>query len=557
MEILTLKQSIIIILILLLLPIGNSDPSETTLKEVNASEILVKIENGVPVEYNHVNILGNLIINSLDLPMKYDKETSESNAVKVISSPIRIENSTFNGYVDFSNTILDNQIDLSGSNFLCYVDFRNVNFSSKNILIEKNSSSKNVLSGKNSNFIILDDLSKLASALSGLKRSEYTLGKVISFSESEIEFEYGSVSGYDFRGSADFSGATFSSVAHFEKATFCGVASFRGATFNSAPRFSLAEFRDLVDFGGATFGDVRPIYYGYDDPLIDSFRTSALLMEDSLKYKHPEFTQFGGAHFGGYTNFNGAKFISGIDFLLASFRENISFSKTTFSDDISFSGDFAGDADFSGARFMKSINFNKAIFHKNIDFNESYLGGDADFSGAKFSKNIYFNSVNFSGYLLGWKNIFQNMNLDEAGYLRLIKNFKDHGQFEDADDCYYHYRYDKMLSNSLSDIPEFFWDALSLITCGYGVKWTYTVIFALAIAVLFSLWYSLYVNWDLYKALVISAFVIFSLPSDWNGSDEVSKFLSKHKLSATIERLIGWGLLIILINTLNRIMIRY
>ncbi len=59
--------------------------------------------------------------------------------------------------------------------------------------------------------------------------------------------------------------------------------------------------------------------------------------------------------------------------------------------------------------------------------------------------------------------------------------------------------------------------------------------------------------------MAFSAMVILSLPSDWYpyGKDDYSRLVSSHLFAAILERLIGWGLMLLLIGTLTRLMVRY
>ncbi len=67
-----------VVLVLVALPLavhGAKNSSENTLREVLASEILEKIQNGEPVEYDHVRVRGDLDVSKLDLPTKHVNRT--------------------------------------------------------------------------------------------------------------------------------------------------------------------------------------------------------------------------------------------------------------------------------------------------------------------------------------------------------------------------------------------------------------------------------------------------------------------------------------------------
>jgi hypothetical protein len=72
--------------------------------------------DGEPVEYDHVMVKGDLNL-------------SQSRLQTNITSPIRINDSTFDGFVSFNDSNLDESIDLSGSNFTKDAYFRSATFS--------------------------------------------------------------------------------------------------------------------------------------------------------------------------------------------------------------------------------------------------------------------------------------------------------------------------------------------------------------------------------------------------------------------------------------------
>ncbi len=70
---------------------------EAGLTEIDASEILDKIQRGEPVEYDRVTIKGDLDIRKLDLPKENEKY--------IVSSSIIIINSRIEGNVVFREAI--------------------------------------------------------------------------------------------------------------------------------------------------------------------------------------------------------------------------------------------------------------------------------------------------------------------------------------------------------------------------------------------------------------------------------------------------------------------
>ena len=72
------------------------------LKEIPASEILAKIEKGVPVGYDHVHIDGNLDVSGLSH----------------VASQITITNSEINGILNFSEAIFEKPVNFEGTVFI-------------------------------------------------------------------------------------------------------------------------------------------------------------------------------------------------------------------------------------------------------------------------------------------------------------------------------------------------------------------------------------------------------------------------------------------------------
>ena len=404
----------------------------------------------------YIIVRGDLNLSKLDLPTKHVNRThfflieilDLSETPKVIASPIRINDSIFDGFVYFNNSIFNEMTDFSGSNFT---------------------------------------------------RDAY------------------------FRGATAFSNATFSTDAFFNKATFNKNADFIGTSFNNVD-FNNAIFRGDAQFYGARF-------------------KSALF----IKANFSEDTQFGEATFG-MTWFDEATFNGNASFDGAKF-ENAFFPKATFNRCVIF----------GNAIFSQNAGFSEVTFSKNALFLGTNFSGDTRFDGARF-KNAFFSRATFGGYFFGWNDIKNALTCDEVTYLKLIKNFKDHGQFDDADDCYYTYRSRYMKGPS---------DYLAKITCGFGVRWVQTIYFGIFWLLFFGLIYFLMIvaqchfnKYIIIKQLLnsfwFSAMVLLSVPSELYPKkiDIYKEYTSKIKYHLPIlERLIGWGVLILFINTLSREML--
>jgi hypothetical protein len=129
-----------------------------------------------------------------------------------------------------------------------------------------------------------------------------------------------------------------------------------------------------------------------------------------------------------------------------------------------------------------------------------------------------------------------------------------------------------------------FSDLLAWLTCGFGVKYENTICLSIFTLVVFGLMYFMgswregLVNAASRKKLqhepkllkivqiflesvALSAVALLSLPKEFYpyGEKKYVKFIGRNpfRLLMVIERLFGWGLLILFINTLSRVMVHY
>jgi hypothetical protein len=124
---------------------------------------------------------------------------------------------------------------------------------------------------------------------------------------------------------------------------------------------------------------------------------------------------------------------------------------------------------------------------------------------------------------------------------------------------------------------------MAWLSCGYGVRWQYTILSGIMMIALFGVYFefnylagttanvllkrnaqsqnpSISNLWrSTKKSISFSSMILLSLPSDWfpYGKEEYSKLVKSHLYAAILERLIGWGLMLLLIGTLTRLMVRY
>jgi uncharacterized protein YjbI with pentapeptide repeats len=115
---------------------------------IKADEVLEKIENGKPVEYENVIIYGDLDLHRLDLPFNKNKLKIIKSIIKieysVIKGDVFFDHSAFLGLVDFDGTTFTKAANFSGSHFQEDAGFSDAqfqgeaNFSRANFAIDAN-----------------------------------------------------------------------------------------------------------------------------------------------------------------------------------------------------------------------------------------------------------------------------------------------------------------------------------------------------------------------------------------------------------------------------------
>ena len=177
-----------------------------------------------------------------------------------------------------------------------------------------------------------------------------------------------------------------------------------------------------------------------------------------------------------------------LDFSFVQFKNTVSFNGTTFNNFAGFSyATFNNSADFSFATFNNSANFSQSIFTDSAYFIMTNFKSPSDLIGPETPGKLVVDRKN--------SNIF-------------IKYYNDQGKYEDADAIYYNYRQDNMMLKKWSD-PKYWWDFLSWITCGFGVKPLNTLLFGIAVISLFSFIYTNPIRLKINKYSVIP--IILSL----------------------------------------------
>lgn len=240
---------------------------------------------------------------------------------------------------------------------------------------------------------------------------------------------------------------------------------------------------------------------------------------------------------------------------------------------------FIGPASFWDARFDGFVTFQGSQFNESADMTLAQFNNSVDFLGTRFAKQLYFYDVKFSSIRVSWSSFKDKIVCSGPIYMELINNFKKLEQFEDADSCYYQYR-DWKRDNRPMGWPKIF-DYLSWLSCGYGVRWTHPILSGLLVMIIFGLYFGSiniikfisesliknkmsdfsmhYLRQKLKISMIFSAMVLLSLPSEWFPFEkkQYAKMAQQHLCCVTLERLIGWGLMLLLIGTISRLMVRY
>ena len=283
-----------------------------------------------------------------------------------------------------------------------------------------------------------------------------------SIMKENIDFDYA-----DFQDEASFEGTNFTKGLSLRGSLFRNKAIFRDAEFGDYVNFWLAEFENDASFENALFN-------GYADFRCAKFDKIAAFLGNQF-YRDAKFFK---SEFNDIAYFSMSRFHGDASFGDAQFRETANFDYCLFDGYSDFRyANFGGDADFRGAQFQGSA-----------DFRDSILDGDSDFQETKYGTDFDVRGMKFSILKVEWPSIADYVISDGPVYLQLIKNFKELEQFGDANSCYYKYRLFSMDKRSWSD-KEKYLDALAWLTCGFGVRPSFTVLWMMIMIVLFAVLY--------------------------------------------------------------------
>jgi len=264
----------------------------------------------------------------------------------------------------------------------------------------------------------------------------------------------------------------------------------------------------------------------------------------------------------------------------------VDFDGTTFTKAANFSGShFQDDAGFSDALFQGEANFTRAHFAIDANFSRAKFN-DADFGRARFEKyfhlanakvytlnlsdavfvegsSIHLKDFNFSRIVVRWNSIRSHVPYNGSVYLTLTRNFRNLEQFEDQDDCYYQYRKEKQ-ARSHKPFSKLF-DGMAWISCGYGVRPSYTILLSVAIILLFAgvFWAGNALQPDgtdihtQVKASVSPNDAFYFSSMQFLGKTPQNfSIIEGYEVLTVIETLLGWLLMALFLVTLSRVMLR-
>jgi len=557
---------------------------EAHLPVIEARELLIRIENGDPLIYDHVAIVGDIDITRLDLPIIHcERPAKETQTAVVVASKIQIRNSEFQGSVNFAHAMLREALDLCGCTFLQEARFKGASFSGGAGF--ESCSFKRYATFRDANFLGSARFQGTHfSAIANFGNAVFDCPAHFGSARfSKLCTNFGEASFLDeadftqakFAGTANFRQTSFGRSVSFWKAIFLADANFQGAKFMGYASFQSAALSGNADFRGANFNEELNMEFA-------SFQGNAIFlgsyMAKEANFFRAEFldVNFTGSHFQGKATFQGSCFQEDAIFEQAVFAGEAQFSDVSFLEEADFrSVQFCKEAFFRGTQFTGTANFSGSNFQKNLDLANAKIQVMRLFD-VVFAGQIDLHNANFARLEVRWPTLCQHLAYDGAAYLSLAKNFRNQEWFEDADDCYYHYRRMSQSGKTLvfreKMLIKINWskllDGMAWISCGYGVRPRNTVFLSCFLIILFALLF--WMGDGIVVEPLNGAGPSIAHPEALNFLDNIyfsaMVFTAKTQVKwfpvgvfrylATVEAVLGWLLLALFLVTLGRTMIR-
>jgi uncharacterized protein YjbI with pentapeptide repeats len=224
--------------------------------------------------------------------------------------------------------------------------------------------------------------------------------------------------------------------------------------------------------------------------------------ENDVDFTNSSFlgsSYFNGTVFKSYiANFNDVNFSGEACFYDADFSGEANFEHVDFRGDICFhDASFTGPhADFRNAHFRRKADFMGAIFRKRATFENGNFSATTIFNHTEFDSgrflnttftNISFKGTDFNRMEISWTDLKDDLVFNGPAYIKLIRNFREIEQFEDADAAYYQYRRLSQANKKWSFSK--LMDVVAWLSCGYGVKPGFALILAFVLIMVFALVY--------------------------------------------------------------------
>jgi uncharacterized protein YjbI with pentapeptide repeats len=468
------------------------------LTEVSASEILEKIRKGKEVAYDNVSITGKLDLSKINLTTVPNARSAREIEYYGLEKELKIVESN----ITIQDSVFGEDVDFSNTEFRKNIDFIGTSFSNK---------------------------------------SDF--------------------SGANFARDAYFRAANFARNAKFNDTNFTGDAIFGDANFTGGADFLMANFADLANFGHANFTGYAIFW--------DAIFTGGANFEDAIFTGYAYFVD---ANFDHNADFEYANFTGYAIFEDANFARRANFEDAVFTGDASFGdANFTGDASFENANFTGYATFMDANFAGYANFGDVDFTGDAIFTYTEFDlvvftwttfTNVYLIETDYNQMNVEWSTLKDALDFNGLAYIKLIKNFREMQQFEEADAAYYQYRRLSQKNKKWSDSSKLM-DVVAWLSCGYGVKPRRPLIGGFILIIVFALVYKLGNGirrlklkengdsrvsfWDAFY-FSVTTFTTVGY-GDWYPID-------RYRIAVMIEGILGWLLLALFIVSLASVMIR-
>lgn len=468
---------------------------------ISGKEIVGKMKNGEPIDYNNVIIIDNIDLRNL-MPTSPNSKMFVSdvcgvvfdNEAKLVSSTIRITNSRILGEIFAANIIFENTVDFLGTTFNRFADFGKTYFLRK-ALFDKSTFCSEPLFNNTTFF------------------GKASFNKALFYRD------------------ATFEESCFKGIANFENSDFRKKVSFLNADFRDFASFDHAEFNDSTDFGNTHFAEgVR----------FEKSRFGAPYFEKSYLAKKISFRV---TRIDRIADFKEAVFYGVADFVGSEFRDLAFFRDCKF---------FWGEARFVDAIFRGYANFGISYFNRDFNLQNAEIDG-MGLLDITFGRGAFINLSNskYSKLDLFWKALDENLDyrqIFESDYLALIENLKKLGQHDEADDCYYKYRNFLRIKKKWGLSRSI--DEVAFLSCGYGVRPGYVIFWIFMFIFIFALFFCFLNNNSFPDGLYLSGMTFTtSLPGNLSSAGNL-------KYAVVAERTLGTLLLSLFIVVLTKKLIR-